>query len=140
MFVATLLIGMSTLAIWAITNIFLWAKYKNSGQKTTQYFWEMNALWNVINFIIAFSSIVLIVIRYSAYSTDGALQDMQIKIVAVNIVLDIFYILAGFLLEKQGKKIKNDRFIGYGSAIQLQGAFLFFFDSFLTLLLIVSTL
>jgi hypothetical protein len=60
--------------------------------------------------------------------------------VAINIIFDVFYIAIGLWLESKGKKLSNNKFIGYGNSIQLQGAFLFCFDSMFALGLIVAAL
>ncbi len=140
MFMIALFGGMAVLGAWAITNIVLGAIKRRSSDGSTKYYWEMNALWNTINLAIAIIASAIAGIKYDAYSTDSALQDLQIKIVAVNILFDIAYIAIGLWLEARGKKQQNLRFIGYGNSIQLQGAFLFFFDSALALGLIIASL
>jgi undecaprenyl pyrophosphate phosphatase UppP len=140
MFTSILFFGMLTLGSWAAVNIYFWYKNRNTAKDSTHYFWQMNGLWNVINLSIAMVSTLLVSARLNAYRTDANLQDLQVKIVAFNIILDVLYIAAGFYLEHRGKTNKNERLIGYGNAIQLQGAFLFFFDSIFALALIVATL
>ena len=132
--------GMVVLSAWAITNIILGVLKRKTSIGSTKYYWEMNALWNSINFTIALIASAIAGLKYDTYTTDTALQSLQIKIVAVNILLDIAYITIGLWLEARGKKQQNHRFIGYGNSIQLQGAFLFFFDSALALALIIATL
>jgi hypothetical protein len=140
MFMIALFGGMVVLSAWAITNIILGVLKRKTSIGSTKYYWEMNALWNSINFTIALIASAIAGLKYDTYTTDTALQSLQIKIVAVNILLDIAYITIGLWLEARGKKQQNHRFIGYGNSIQLQGAFLFFFDSALALALIIATL
>lgn len=140
MFTNILFFGMLTLGSWAVVNIYFWYKNKDITKNSTYYFWQMNGLWNVINLSIALISTILVLVKLQSYRTDANLQELQVNIVAFNILLDILYIAAGFYLEHRGKAKKNDRLIGYGNAIQLQGAFLFFFDSVLALGLIIATL
>lgn len=132
--------GMAVLSAWALTNIVLGVIKRRSSADSTKYYWEMNALWNSINLTIALIASIIAGIKYDAYATDNDLQSLQIKIVAVNILFDIFYIAIGLWLEARGKKKQSYRFIGYGNSIQLQGAFLFFFDSALALGLIIANL
>ena len=140
MFIMALFSGMAVLGGWAIANIVLGLTKRRSSDGSTKYYWEMNALWNSINLAIAIIASAIAGIKYSAYSTDSALQRLQIIIVAVNILLDIVYIAVGLWMEHKGKKRQSLKLIGYGNAIQLQGAFLFFFDSILALTLIIATL
>lgn len=140
MFTQFLLIGLFLLGLWAIANIILGVKKQQSSTGTLKYFWQMNALWNIVNAIIALGAIIFVIANYDSFSTNTSIQSRQIKIVAVNILFDIAYVAAGLWLEVRGKKQHKPRLIGYGSAIQLQGAFLFFFDSMLALALIIATL
>jgi hypothetical protein len=124
------------LATWAIANIAFWYKNRRvSGYMG--YFWQMNALWNIINIIIALVATVLVLINLNSYNTSESLQLLQIRIVAINILLDLVYVGVGLFLESRGKLKTNQRMQGYGMAIQLQGAFLFFFDTIFTLALLV---
>lgn len=140
MFMIALFGGMAVLGTWAIINIILGISKRRTCTGSAKYYWEMNALWNSVNLLIAIVATMVAGLKYSAYSTDASLQSLQIKIVAINILFDIVYIAAGIWLEGRGKKQDNPRYIGYGNAVQLQGAFLFFFDSALALGLIIATL
>lgn len=140
MFTQFLLIGLFILGLWAITNIILGVKKQQTSTSSTKYFWQMNALWNIVNAIIALGAIIFVIANYDSFSTNTSLQSRQIKIVAVNILFDIAYVATGLWIEARGKKQQQPRLIGYGSSIQLQGAFLFFFDSMLSLALIIATL
>ena len=140
MFMIALFGGMAVLGVWALSNIILGIIKRRTSNGSTKYYWEMNALWNSVNFTIAVIASTIAGIKYDAYATDTTLQSLQIKIVAVNILFNIVYIAIGLWLEARGKKQPNSRLNGYGNAIQLQGAFLFFFDSALALSLIIATL
>jgi hypothetical protein len=141
MFTTVLYAGLAFLGLWAIVNIAMWYKRRTYPKTVARYyFWQMNALWNSVNLAIAIISIGIVTAFYTKYATDTGLQELQIKIIAVNILLDFVYIVVGLLLENKGKKKEDVRFIGYGDAIQLQGAFLFCFDSVLALGLIIATL
>ena len=140
MYSAVLLGGMVVLAAWAIANICLWLHKRQTTQGSRSYFWHMNALWNLVNLTIASASSLLIMARLQAYNSDPGLQNLQIRIVAYNILADLLYIACGFALERYGKKHSKGRLDGYGQAIALQGAFLLCFDSILASCLIIVSM
>ena len=140
MFSVFLLVGLVALGMWAISNIAIGLRKQKSSSGSTKYYWQMNALWNVINFAIAFVAIIIVLAQFTSFNTNKSLQTIQIYIVATNILFDLLYVGVGLWLENRGKKQNNPRYIGYGSSIQLQGAFLFFFDSIFALALIVAIL
>lgn len=140
MFSTVLFGGMAVLSFWSVTNIYLWRKNKRQKASLKYYFWQMNGLWNIINLIIAVVASVIISANITSFNTNTSLQSLQIKIIAANILLDLFYIAIGLIFELRGKKNTNIRLRGYGESIQLQGAFLFCFDSMLALGLIVTVI
>ena len=140
MFSAVIFGGMSVLSFWSITNIYLWRKNKSQKASLKYYFWQMNGLWNIINLIIAIVASIIVGINTANFNTNDSLQSLQIKIIATNILLDLIYVTIGLILEIRGKKNTNLRLRGYGESIQLQGAFLFCFDSMLALGLIVTVI
>lgn len=140
MFSAVLFGGMGVLSFWSITNIYLWRKNKSQKASLKYYFWQMNGLWNIINLIIAVAASIIVGINITNFNTNDSLQSLQIKIIAANILLDLIYVTIGLILEIRGKKNINLRLRGYGESIQLQGAFLFCFDSMLALGLIVTVI
>ena len=126
-------IGMWTLGGWAAANFLVsgigWAR----GSGSNMYFHQGNVLWNTVNAGIAGVAL------YSLYQGDaGSLSMMESlqehfgleKTLLFNAGLDVGYMAAGFYLREKAKNnLKNhDRFKGYGSALILQGAFLFVFD------------
>ena len=140
MFSAVLFGGMGVLSFWSITNIYLWRKNKSQKASLKYYFWQMNGLWNIINLIIAIVASIIVGINTANFNTNDSLQSLQIKIIAANILLDLIYVTIGLILEIRGKKNINLRLRGYGESIQLQGAFLFCFDSMLALGLIITVI
>ena len=140
MFSAVIFGGMAILSFWSITNIYLWRKNKSQKTSLKYYFWQMNGLWNIINLIIAIVASIIVGINITNFNTNDNLQSLQIKIIAANILLDLIYVTIGLVLEIRGKKSTNLRLRGYGESIQLQGAFLFCFDSMLALGLIVTVI
>lgn len=125
--------GMAVLGGWALTNISVgaygWSTY--SGQRA--YFHQMNLFWNVVNLSIAGVALYSnLSTEYSMFS-DGELLDKQLKnqrLFLINGGLDVLYVGTGFLLKYLAPKYpKNeDRLLGYGNSVILQGAFLFVFD------------
>jgi hypothetical protein len=125
--------GMAVLGGWALTNITIgaygWSNY--SGQRV--YFHQMNLFWNVVNLSIAGFAL------YSSLSSDYSLLsgtelfEKQLKnqrLYLINGGLDVVYMGTGFLLKYLAPRYpKNeDRLMGYGNSVILQGAFLFVFD------------
>jgi len=131
---------MVLLLIWAITNIGLWFYNKDRSKEYMKYYWQMGALWGVINLSVAIFSIILALTRLNSYKNDTGLQELQIWIVAANILFDLMYVGIGAVLESKGKKQSSDRLKGYGLSVQLQGAFLFLFDTLLTIGLLIAVI
>jgi hypothetical protein len=92
----------------------------------------MNVFWNVVNAGIATFGLI------GAYGGDLGLSvqntvleyEKFTRTLLINAGLDVGYIGAGFFLRhRSGKSAKfGDRLHGYGTALVLQGAFLFVFD------------
>lgn len=140
MFSTVLLSGMAILGLWSIANISIWSKNKKLKASVKYYFWQMNGLWNIINLTIATVASVIVAINITSFNTNASLQSLQIRIIAATILLDLVYVAIGYYLENRGKKEANLRLQGYGESVQLQGAFLFSFDSMLALGLIVTVI
>ncbi|HDP55563.1 MAG TPA: hypothetical protein ENN24_07805 [Bacteroidetes bacterium] len=125
--------GMYVLGGWAVTNIAVgaygWAKYGNS----TQYFHQMNLMWNVVNLSIAsFALYNNAQLDVLSLSSNEAL-DFHTKterILLINSALDIAYISSGFLLRHLSSTRTSSKNIlkGYGNSLILQGGFLLVFD------------
>lgn len=127
---------MVLLSLWAVLNIFYWYVKGRHKSDFLYYYWQMNGLWNVINLVIAIGSIAVAQLGSTNFNNNLSTQELVIWIVAVNILLDLCYVGAGLAIEKNSKNnpIKNK---GWGLSIQLQGAFLFLFDTLLTLSLLI---
>lgn len=126
--------GMLVLSGWALGNIALGSYgYFKSGGKT-KYFHQMNAAWNVVNLSIG-------AIAYYQYlnSDPSAFNLMQSidearsieNILLLNIGLDVGYIATGAFLWERGIRKDNQRLLGYGPSLILQGGFLLVFDGIL---------
>ena len=129
----TSMAGMWTLGGWAAANFVVggigWAR----GSGSNMYFHQGNVLWNTVNAGIAGVAL------YSLYKADpgslGLFESIKEhygleKTLLFNAGLDVGYMAAGFYLRERAKTAtKNqDLLKGYGSALILQGAFLFVFD------------
>jgi uncharacterized membrane protein len=132
--------AMLVLAVWALSNLGYAIYKRNLPETPNKYFWQMNGLWNIVNLLIASVAIVYVIANRYTLNSNLNSQHTQIKIVAINILLDIIYVIMGLWLENHGKLKSSNRLQGYGNAIQLQGAFLFFFDTALTTALIIATI
>ena len=124
---------MAVLGGWALTNISVgaygWSKY--NGQRA--YFHQMNMFWNVVNLSIAGVALYSNLSTEYSMLSDSELLDRQLKnqrLFLINGGLDVLYMGTGFLLKYLAPKYpKNeDRLLGYGNSVILQGAFLFVFD------------
>lgn len=129
----TSIAGMWTLGGWAAANFVVggigWAR----GSGSNMYFHQGNVLWNTVNAGIAGVAL------YSLYNADpgslGLFESIKEhygleKTLLFNAGLDVGYMAAGFYLRERAKTAtkKQDMLKGYGSALILQGAFLFVFD------------
>lgn len=138
MFVTVLAVFMVILNIWAFTNILLWGMKSKTAKGKMKYYWQMNGLWNIVNLSIVFISLLLAFINADTFNTNQGTQELLIWIVAINILLDLGYVAAGLVIESRGKSKDLDQYLGYGMSIQLQGAFLFFFDTIFSLALLIT--
>ena len=125
--------AMLTLGGWAVANIIgNSALYLNTDAGHRKYFYQMNAVWNVVNLAIAGFG------YYGSIHPDTNLtlfeslreQSNLENILLFNAGLDIGYIMTGFfLIEKSKSSDKHQaRWKGYGQSLILQGGFLFVFD------------
>lgn len=137
MFAKVIIFFMLVLLLWAIANIVYWFAKGRNKTNNLKYYWQMNALWNVINLIIALIALSLVAVYFNSYNNNLTFQKINIWFVAVNILLDLSYVAIGMLLENRGKKTNSSKFTGWGLSVQIQGAFLFLFDSILCLALLV---
>ncbi len=135
----TLKFGMIALGIWALLNI-LFSSFKlMRATRNKRFFFQMNIYWNIVNMIIA--SVAL----YMLLSEDPAALSLQesiklhewyIKILYLNIGLDVAYLLLGqWLKEKSKSSPKTEQLLGWGQSIVLQGFFLLVLDVVLAFLL-----
>ncbi len=124
--------AMIVLGSWAIGNILLGAygNYKASGD--TKYFFQFNAMWNVVNLGIASFG------YFNAAGSDpNTMTATQIlneysslqNFLLLNAGLDVAYMVTGLYLKERAKNSPNpERLRGYGNSLLLQGGFLLAFD------------
>lgn len=96
--------------------------------------------WGIVNFLIAWFGSRNSRARQEklAEPFDPEIQQQEAtklhRLLLVNAVLDIFYILGGFgFVQSRGRRDEFSK--GNGLGIMLQGAFLFFFDLYQALML-----
>lgn len=113
-FFMVLLLGWSL--VWAGLSI-----YRISHNSSNKLFWQVNLIWSFVNITIASISI------YTTATIDVFTVDRAItmrNIVALNIALDLIYVITAVLLRKSAKSSKRQ----IGSAVLVQGLFLLFLD------------
>lgn len=126
-------VGMYTLGGWAVTNMVTGAIGWKQKTGATQYFYQMNFFWNVVNLGIAgYALYNNSVTDFSTWNSE-TIMDKHIQsenLYLINAGLDIVYMGTGMFLRHISKnKTKNkDLLKGYGNSVVLQGAFLFMFD------------
>lgn len=122
--------GMLILGTWAVGNM-IWGGVgasRTSGE--TKAFHQMNLYWNSVNLLIAglgYWQASKEVPSSDFWATMDAQQSIE-KILLVNAALDLAYMGGGLYLKERGLRKSNDRLIGFGKSIILQGAFLMVFD------------
>lgn len=122
--------GMLILGTWAIGNM-IWGGIgasQTSGE--VQAFHQMNIYWNTVNLAIAgfgYWQATKETPNSDFWQTLEAQQQIE-KILLFNAALDLGYMAGGLYLKERGLRNANERLIGFGKSIILQGAFLLVFD------------
>lgn len=125
--------GMIILGSWAVGNM-VWGGIgasQTSGQ--TKAFHQMNLYWNSVNLLIAgfgYWQATKETPGTDFWATVEAQQGIE-KVLLLNGALDVAYMAGGFFLKERGLRKSNDRLIGFGKSVILQGAFLLAFDGVL---------
>lgn len=121
---------MRVLAVWALANIAIGTILRLVPAVGNESFWEMMALWNVVNIVLAGSG--LYHLRREKASGDLAQEIRSIhgleKVLLFNGGLDVGYVLFGVLLTQLESGFMYQSYAGWGAAIIVQGLFLFLFD------------
>jgi len=125
-----LMVGLGT---WATTNFIVsgigWSQAKTT---ESQYFHQMNVMWNLVNIGLAIPGYVKANRARTDLTYEQTLQEQKKteKIFLINTCLDVAYVSSGLLLLHKSKETSpvDQRQSGYGKSILLQGGFLFLFD------------
>lgn len=127
--------GMSILLGWAAVNMGVGtAGYFMADNPRWKAFHQMNAGWNIVNAAIGtFGLASALGDNPSGYGlVETYRQSQQIRtILAVNLGLDVAYMVGGGFLWERGIRKESDRRVGFGQSLILQGGFLFAFDAVL---------
>ena len=129
--------GMSVLLGWSLVNMGAGTAGFLLSDGPTRHFHGMNAMWNVVNAIIAGFGY-----RDAATTDPGdgdamdALDDTHSfeKVLLFNAGLNTGYIAAGAFLWERGRRTGSEQLQGFGPAVALQGLFLLGFDTTMFLL------
>jgi hypothetical protein len=120
----------SLLGVWALANIgYFLLVARKLPRKKRYFFFEMGAIWNVVNLIIAAVAIRFGVANYGELQEAGALATTQTTILALSIFANFVYIALGAIVYFIEPKHRKDRRAGWGLAIIAQGAFLLALDA-----------
>jgi hypothetical protein len=124
--------GMEVLGSWAIAHIALGTIASSNTTGSVKYYYQMDALWNVINLGAAVSGYISAINNAGRplSVTESLKQQRQTEnIFLINGGLDVGYIGAGIFLNHRGSTTNSNQLQGYGSSIIVQGAFLLLFDA-----------
>ncbi|MBO6585703.1 MAG: hypothetical protein JJ953_06330 [Gracilimonas sp.] len=123
--------GMIFLGSWATLNILSGSTGYFLSEKSTKYFHQMNAGWNLVNAGIAgFALYSISQIDVASLSYTQSLNELQRldKFLLLNTGLDVGYMSTGAWLWERGIRKKSSRLEGYGKSLIVQGGFLLVFD------------
>ncbi len=123
--------GMLILGSWAVGNMVWGGIGASQSSGEVKAFHQMNVYWNAVNLAIAgfgYWQATKEVPGNDFWATMEAQQSME-KILLVNAALDVAYMAGGLYLKERGMRKDNDRLIGFGKSVILQGAFLMAFDA-----------
>jgi MFS family permease len=127
----TQLVGMGVLTGWAVANIAGGIAGAVLVDGDARFVHEANAAWNTVNLALGIAGLVSNGRRLPKAKTIAEARKLSrrtMRTYAVNAVLDVVYIAAGTLMAELGRQYGQARVQGYGSAVILQGAWLFAFD------------
>ena len=132
--------AMTILGSWSIANMTVSPLLRNQlmeagePKSSMEYFHEINFYWNVVNLGISGLGYVGIQKRKKQYWSLSNLEKERNKLrktLAINMGLDVCYLLAGAMLRNRAEKMSSEnqgRNIGFGNSLILQGGFLLVFD------------
>ncbi len=122
--------GMLILGSWAVGNM-VWGGI-GASQTTgeTKAFHQMNLYWNSVNLVIAgfgYWQATKETPGTDFWATVEAQHGIE-KVLLLNGALDLAYMAGGLYMKERGLRKSNERLIGFGKSVILQGAFLLAFD------------
>jgi len=126
--------AMKILGGWSAINLVSSPFLKTTETESWHHFHQMNFNWNLVNAGIAGLGYVGIQKRKEKYWSLSSIEKERKKLrksLAVNMGLDVCYMLAGAILKNRAEKMSSDdqtRNIGFGNSLMLQGGFLLVFD------------
>lgn len=124
--------AMQVLGSWAVLNLVVgtaWAL--RAGDLRVRAFMASNAAWNVVNLALAlFGGWAAANHELGSWTGVTLLRevDLLLKILLVNVGLDVGYMGAGVVTFLWGRDRESPWRLGIGAALVLQGLFLFIFD------------
>jgi hypothetical protein len=131
-------VGMTVLGSWAVANLAVGAVgYAVAKDERTRWVFLGSLLWNTVNLGLALFSLI------SEWKADPASFDAKTslsaserneKIFWVNAGLDVAYLAGSAFLWQRGASTADERMVGLGQALLIQGAFLLVFDTVMAVL------
>jgi hypothetical protein len=122
--------GMLILGSWAVGNMIWGGIGASQSMGENKAFHQMNLYWNSVNLIIAglgYWQATKESPGTDFWQTMDAQNGIE-KILLFNAALDLAYMGGGLYLKERGLRKSNERLIGFGKSVILQGAFLLVFD------------
>ncbi len=119
------------LGSWAAANIVQGSISATNTTGSTRYLHQMNAYWNTVNLAIAGLGIWALKMQLRQKITPADLLQEQKtveKLLLLNSGLDVTYIMTGLYMKEKGLRLQNDRNIGFGNSLVIQGSFLLVLD------------
>lgn len=117
--------AMMVLGAWGGGSIGVGAVQMFSKNLVTKNFGLQNIIWGAVDLGLATYGIHNMEKKIDRNEWDPAKERLEFrKILFINTLLDVLYMVTGYLLIRTSK----DKFVGHGYGIATQGAFLFLFD------------
>ena len=126
--------AMKVLGGWSAANLVSSPFLKTTATESWPHFHQMNFNWNLVNAGIAGLGYAGIQKRKQKYWSLSSIEKERSKLrktLAINMGLDVCYILTGVILKSRAEKVSSEnqsRNIGFGNSLILQGGFLLVFD------------
>jgi hypothetical protein len=123
--------GMYVLGGWALANMVYSGSQYYQSEGTTEYFHQMNVIWNSVNVALVGGSLLAKAKNDLDFNQTMRFQMNTEKMFIANAALDLVYTSAGLYLTERAKTEPKNyyKYNGWGQSLMLQGGFLFLFDS-----------